>query len=261
MASAIQRGPEAAAALLDARPELLEDVSTGGARPLHLCGMSRRGQASAALLVARGAEVDALDTYGYTPLMRMASNNLPEGAVALLNGGADPDFVSDSGETAQSIARVSDARDVLDVLKAPRPRAESERNPDRATASACARAAKPAPTARRRGESPEEKRARKAAAREAKAAKRQGGDAHAAAAAKPCQGCGAASDLLVRCQTAESAGSWVMLCGKCWRNASGGVVDGDAAHPHYRYGGLWKSAARRRGDALPPELRALDVGS
>lgn len=30
-------------------------------------------------------------------------------------------------------------------------------------------------------------------------------------------------------------------CGKCWREASGGVPDGDAAHPYYRYGGLWRN--------------------
>lgn len=27
-----------------------------------------------------------------------------------------------------------------------------------------------------------------------------------------------------------------MVCGKCWRGVSGGVVDGDANHPHYRRG-------------------------
>ena len=62
MAEAIHTGPKAVAALLDAKPELLEDVSTGGARPLHLCGMSRRGQLSTAVLVERGADVDALAT-------------------------------------------------------------------------------------------------------------------------------------------------------------------------------------------------------
>lgn len=32
-----------------------------------------------------------------------------------------------------------------------------------------------------------------------------------------------------------------MVCGKCWNDVSGGVVDGDNAHPYYRYGGLWKN--------------------
>lgn len=116
MAQAIHRGPHVVAALLDAQPDLLEDVSTGGARPLHLCGMSRSGQASTELLVKRGADVNALDTYGYTPLIRMASNNLAEGALALLKGGADPSFVTDSGETAMTVARASAARDVLAIL-------------------------------------------------------------------------------------------------------------------------------------------------
>ena len=31
------------------------------------------------------------------------------------------------------------------------------------------------------------------------------------------------------------------VCGRCWRDVSGGVVDGDEAHPHYRYGGLWRN--------------------
>ena len=35
-----------------------------------------------------------------------------------------------------------------------------------------------------------------------------------------------------------------MVCGKCWRDVSGGVVDGDDAHPFYRYGGLWKNRRR-----------------
>ena len=28
---------------------------------------------------------------------------------------------------------------------------------------------------------------------------------------------------------------------RCWNNVSGGVPDGDAKHPDYRYGGLWKA--------------------
>jgi hypothetical protein len=33
-----------------------------------------------------------------------------------------------------------------------------------------------------------------------------------------------------------------MVCGKCWKDVSGGgVVDGDATHPYYQYGGLWKN--------------------
>ena len=79
--------------------------------------MSPAGQRSAALLAARGADVGALDSYGYTPLFRMASNNLAEGAEALLRAGADPGFRSARGETATSIARASSAMGVLAVLQ------------------------------------------------------------------------------------------------------------------------------------------------
>lgn len=102
--------------LLDKYPDLVHDVSTGGATPLHMCGMSRRGQLATALLVERGADVEALDTYGYRPLHRMASNNLAIGAQALLAAGADVNARTEHGETALSIARASAARDVMRVL-------------------------------------------------------------------------------------------------------------------------------------------------
>lgn len=57
---------------------------------------------------------------------------------------------------------------------------------------------------------------------------------------KPCDICKRDRDLLVRCQIDDTE-KWFMVCGRCWRDVSGGVVDGDAAHPHYRYGGLWKA--------------------
>lgn len=43
-----------------------------------------------------------------------------------------------------------------------------------------------------------------------------------------------------RCQV-DASQTWHMACGKCWVAASGGEVDGDSKHPHYRYGGLWKN--------------------
>lgn len=52
-------------------------------------------------------------------------------------------------------------------------------------------------------------------------------------------------DLLVRC-TVDASKRWRMACGACWREASGGVTDGDADHPHYTYGGLWKNRAANR---------------
>ena len=72
MSRAIHEGAAAVARLLDAFPDAVDDVSTGGARPLHMCGMSRRGQLSARLLIERGADIEAVDTYGYRPLHRYA---------------------------------------------------------------------------------------------------------------------------------------------------------------------------------------------
>ncbi|KAL7514321.1 hypothetical protein ACHAXN_011491 [Cyclotella atomus] len=57
---------------------------------------------------------------------------------------------------------------------------------------------------------------------------------------KQCTICSKSVNLLIRC-TYDSTEEWGMVCGKCWNDVSGGVVDGDAAHPHYRYGGLWKN--------------------
>jgi hypothetical protein len=59
---------------------------------------------------------------------------------------------------------------------------------------------------------------------------------------KLCHECARGADLLVRC-TVDASQKWHMLCGRCWTKASGGVPDGDANHPHYRYGGLWKNRA------------------
>ena len=116
MAQAIQRGPDAVAALL-ARGADANEEATGGARPLHTCGMSRRGQACVRVLLAAGAQVDALDTYGYTPLHRMASNDLADGACALLEAGAEVNALTRySDQTPLFIARFSGANDVAQVL-------------------------------------------------------------------------------------------------------------------------------------------------
>lgn len=61
-----------------------------------------------------------------------------------------------------------------------------------------------------------------------------------AAKRKPCDICNRSVDLLVRC-TCDRSKKWKMLCGRCWKDASGGVPDGDVDHPYYRYGGLWKN--------------------
>ena len=87
-----------------------------------------------------------------------------------------------------------------------------------------------------------------------------------------------------------------MVCGKCWKKVSGGVVDGDDDHPDYRcglqhdgllcsntklselsaeftcapfqffswlacvrYGGLWKNL--HKADKLPDSLHESDIGA
>jgi hypothetical protein len=79
---------------------------------------------------------------------------------------------------------------------------------------------------------------------------------------KPCDVCQRMVGTLIRCQI-DASKKWFMVswavergcprgctgragcepergaapaqvCGRCWRDVSGGVVDGDAAHPHYR---------------------------
>ena len=105
--------------LLTKFPDLVNDETTGGAQPLHMCGISSEYQDAVSRLIAFGADIEALDIYGMTPLHRMvskqfwfdsiesgiylsrsnsircnkqASNNLVKGATLLLNAGADPYF-------------------------------------------------------------------------------------------------------------------------------------------------------------------------
>ena len=108
--------PAALTAWLVRHPDLANEVTTGGASPLHMCGMSRVSQMSTHVLLAHGADKEAEDTYGYRPLHRMASNNLAVGALALLEAGADPRAVAGTGETAFQIARASRALDFIAVL-------------------------------------------------------------------------------------------------------------------------------------------------
>ena len=83
MSNAVRKGREALEPLLDRYPELVNDISTGGATPLHMCGMSKEAQKSVAFLVSRGADVEAVDTYQMRPLHRMASNNLAIGKTSI----------------------------------------------------------------------------------------------------------------------------------------------------------------------------------
>ena len=112
--------PKKVAALLTKQPELVNDISTGGATPLHTAGMSRRGQMVTATLIEFGGDIEAVDSYGYRPLHRMASNDLAVGAEALLKAGAQWDALSGkpySGETPMGTALQSGAYQVVKVLQ------------------------------------------------------------------------------------------------------------------------------------------------
>lgn len=100
------------------------------------------------------------------------------------------------------------------------------------------------------------RRSRKSALKADRRARRaQSPQERAAAKRKPCSLCAKAVDLLVRCRIDETK-NWQMLCGRCWRQASGGVPDGDAEHPHYRYGGLWKN---RSAQVVTPKFAGAKV--
>ena len=98
MSRAIHKGPGTVKQVLMDFPQLVNEVTTGGARPLHICGMSQRGQYSTQTLIDAGADLHVLDTYNYNALHRMASNNLDVGATALVNAGMDPNFKPDESD-------------------------------------------------------------------------------------------------------------------------------------------------------------------
>ncbi len=89
---------------------------------------------------------------------------------------------------------------------------------------------------------------RKQRAKEMKESRRlkREGKAGQECGSKTCESCGKSADLLIRCQHKGTQGKWQLVCGDCWKKASGGVVDGDADHPDYRYGGLWKNRAVKK---------------
>lgn len=90
------------------------------------------------------------------------------------------------------------------------------------------------------------KKERKALKKKKKAERRaqREGRGDLTAGQKPCDMCHKSVDLLIRC-TYDQTLQWRMVCGSCWKKASGGVVDGDSSHPYYRYGGLWKNRRKR----------------
>jgi len=85
-----------------------------------------------------------------------------------------------------------------------------------------------------------QKKQAKAEVKAARRARRDFSEEALASKQKPCDLCPRMVDMLIRCQCDESQ-KWHMVCGKCWKNVSGGVPDGDADHPYYRYGGLWRN--------------------
>mmetsp|Transcript_8833 Transcript_8833/g.18519 ORF Transcript_8833/g.18519 Transcript_8833/m.18519 type:complete len:301 (-) Transcript_8833:132-1034(-) len=92
------------------------------------------------------------------------------------------------------------------------------------------------------GEAMDAKARRKAEKKRKKAERRaqREGRGDPSAGQKHCTICTKSVNLLIRC-TYDKSGEWGMVCGKCWKDVSGGVVDGDANHPYYRYGGVWKN--------------------
>jgi hypothetical protein len=116
MSRAIHAGPEKVQQILRdfQEAELKDEVSTGGARPLHTCGMSRNGQHSTRVLLDAGADMHAVDTYGMNALHRMASNDLEVGGEALVKAGLDPNqSTKDYNRTPIEIARSSHAINFL----------------------------------------------------------------------------------------------------------------------------------------------------
>ncbi|KAL7510777.1 hypothetical protein ACHAXN_007667 [Cyclotella atomus] len=106
MSRAIHFGPEKVRELLNDYPQLINEVSTGGATPLHVCGMSEKGQLCTQTLVDSGADIHALDSYNYNALHRMASNNLDIGAEVLVKAGIDPNSkVEEADSTPIEIAK------------------------------------------------------------------------------------------------------------------------------------------------------------
>ncbi|CAF9931742.1 MAG: hypothetical protein HETSPECPRED_008183 [Heterodermia speciosa] len=58
---------------------------------------------------------------------------------------------------------------------------------------------------------------------------------------KPCDLCYKMCDVLVRCRIDETL-IWHLVCtSKCWKQVSGGEIDGGPGKSYYQYGGMWKN--------------------
>jgi len=117
MSRAIHKGPDTVKEVLQDFEELKDEISTGGARPLHMCGMSRHGQLSTQVLIDAGADKHALDTYNYNALHRMASNDLEIGGEALVKAGMDPNHIpAGAGSSPMQVAKQSRATRFLSAM-------------------------------------------------------------------------------------------------------------------------------------------------
>jgi len=119
MSRAIHLGPEKVQEILHDHPTLKDEISTGGATPLHMCGMSQQNQYSTQVLIDAGANIYEQDTYGYTALHRMASNNLDVGGAALVMAGQNPNAAMEGADsTPIEIAKRSRAIQFLMKMQA-----------------------------------------------------------------------------------------------------------------------------------------------
>jgi len=55
--SSIHKGQSAVKELLDKYPDLVNDITTGGASPLHCCGMGRSNQMVTEYIISRGGDM------------------------------------------------------------------------------------------------------------------------------------------------------------------------------------------------------------
>lgn len=117
VSKALRIGPKALAPIFERDPALVNEITTGGATPLHMCGMGRDSQQSTEYIIQMGGNIEALDTYGYTPLHRMASNNLAVGAEALIKAGANVNMRTTGGQTPLQTAVQSRAIAVVKLLR------------------------------------------------------------------------------------------------------------------------------------------------
>ncbi|GMH78010.1 hypothetical protein TrST_g10608 [Triparma strigata] len=121
LSSAIRTGvPETVKSLLNKTPEMVNQVQTGYATPLHVSCMSELGQQCTAILLEFGAEVDAKDAWGYTSVQRAAISNLEMAVEALLKEGADHNASSgleDRGESTRDFAKKYRSFKVLKVIQ------------------------------------------------------------------------------------------------------------------------------------------------